>query len=144
MKQGQRGANLVEFAVVVPLLLLLLAGIVDLGRAFYGYIVISNATREAARYGTRLPNDTLAIRSKALTEITNSGAVPTVIRIESCQVPDPARVADLDGWAIQVSVQCAFDPLLPFIADFSVGSSVRMKIEGPSWGRAPAPPVSWT
>jgi len=46
-----RGANLVEMALVVPLLVLMLAGVLDLGRAYHTYIVMLNAAREGARYG---------------------------------------------------------------------------------------------
>ena len=54
MKRSERGANLVEFAIVLPLLVLILAGLADLGRAFYNYMVITNAAREGAR-GRRAP-----------------------------------------------------------------------------------------
>jgi len=40
---------LVEFALVLPLLLLMLVGIADLGRAFTTYIAITNAAREGCR-----------------------------------------------------------------------------------------------
>ena len=46
---------MVEFALVAPILLLLFAGAGDLGRAFYGYIAIENATKEGALYGARYP-----------------------------------------------------------------------------------------
>ena len=49
----ERGANLVEFALVLPLLVLMLAGIADLGQAFSAYIRVTNAAREAARIGVR-------------------------------------------------------------------------------------------
>jgi len=132
MKRNERGANLVEFAIVVLLLLLILAGIADLGRAFYGYNVITNAAREAARYGTRLPLDTTNIEAKALTEILNSGAVPAVLRVENCRV-ETGREADLQGEGIRVSVICDFDPIIPLISDFTMSNSAIMKIEGPSW-----------
>lgn len=44
------GQDLVEFALVLPLLLLFLFGALDLGRAFFSYIAITNAAREGARY----------------------------------------------------------------------------------------------
>ncbi len=47
-KQGQA---LVEFAIVLPLFLLLVLLIFDLGRAVYFYSAIHNAVREGARYG---------------------------------------------------------------------------------------------
>jgi Flp pilus assembly protein TadG len=45
----ERGAALVEFALVVPLLLVVIAGIVDFGFVFQRYEVITNAAREGAR-----------------------------------------------------------------------------------------------
>lgn len=50
----ERGANLVELALILPFLLLLIAAIADFGRAFNSYIVINNAAREGARYGGRV------------------------------------------------------------------------------------------
>src|SRR5205814_8923866 len=46
---GRQGQSLVEFALVMPLLALLFLGAVDLTRAFYTYIALQNASREAAR-----------------------------------------------------------------------------------------------
>ena len=54
---GERGVNLIEMALVLPLLLLLLAGVVDLGRAFYTYVSLTNAVREGARFASKLPYD---------------------------------------------------------------------------------------
>ena len=44
-----RGAEIVEFALVTPVLLVVLAGIVDMGFMFNSYEVITNAAREGAR-----------------------------------------------------------------------------------------------
>jgi len=44
------GQALVEFALVFPILLFIIVGIIDLGRAFHAYIAITNASREGARY----------------------------------------------------------------------------------------------
>jgi Flp pilus assembly protein TadG len=49
---GERGAALVEFALVAPLLLVVLAGIVDFGFLFQRYEVLTNAAREGARLGS--------------------------------------------------------------------------------------------
>jgi Flp pilus assembly protein TadG len=49
---SERGAALVELALVVPLLLVVIAGIVDFGFAFQRYEVITNAAREGARLGS--------------------------------------------------------------------------------------------
>jgi len=51
----QQAQSLVEFAMVVPILALLFLGAVDLTRAFYTYIGLQNATREAARVAIDFP-----------------------------------------------------------------------------------------
>lgn len=47
--KSEKGQSLVEFALVLPLLILLLFGIVDFGRIFHAYLTIDHAGREAAR-----------------------------------------------------------------------------------------------
>src|SRR5262249_56296548 len=48
-RSKQRGAELVEFAVVLPILLVVIAGLWDFGRAYRTYQAITNAAREGAR-----------------------------------------------------------------------------------------------
>ncbi|MCF6094190.1 pilus assembly protein [Microaerobacter geothermalis] len=48
----EKGQSLVEFALVLPVLLLLLLGIAEFGRIFYSYLVINQAARDAVRYGS--------------------------------------------------------------------------------------------
>ena len=47
---GQRGVALVEFALVVPLLALLLVGIIEIGRFAYFSIAVANAARAGVQY----------------------------------------------------------------------------------------------
>lgn len=46
----QNGQSLVEFALVLPLLLVLILGAMDIGRMFYTKMVLTNAAREGANY----------------------------------------------------------------------------------------------
>src|SRR5256886_17650610 len=48
-ERAHHGQSLVEFALILPLMALLFLGAVDLTRAFYYYIALENASREAAR-----------------------------------------------------------------------------------------------
>ena len=48
MEREERGAALVEFALALPLLLVVIAGIVDFGFTLQRYEVITNAAREGA------------------------------------------------------------------------------------------------
>jgi Flp pilus assembly protein TadG len=47
--RSERGAELLEFALVLPIMLLVLAGILDMGFLFKNYEVVTNAAREGAR-----------------------------------------------------------------------------------------------
>ena len=50
-----RGQSLVEFALVLPLMLLIVLGAVDLGRAYVMTITMQNAAKEGAFFGARNP-----------------------------------------------------------------------------------------
>ena len=49
---SDRGAELIEMAIVLPILLFIFAGIIDFGFMFQRYEVLTNAAREGARMGT--------------------------------------------------------------------------------------------
>lgn len=48
-----KGQALVEFALLAPLVVLIIVGVFDLGRAFLITLTLQNAAREGARYATR-------------------------------------------------------------------------------------------
>jgi hypothetical protein len=48
---NQKGASAVEFAIVLPLLVVFLFGIIEFSVLFFDKAVITNASREGARYG---------------------------------------------------------------------------------------------
>ena len=50
LHKRERGQALVEFALVLPVLLVLLCGIIDFGWLYYNQITLNNAAREGARY----------------------------------------------------------------------------------------------
>ena len=52
MRASDKGATLVEAAMIIPLLLLLIFGLIELGRFVSVQATVSNASREAARYAT--------------------------------------------------------------------------------------------
>jgi len=49
--KSEKGTAVVEFAIVLPLLVLILGGIIEFGLLFYNKQVITNASREGARAG---------------------------------------------------------------------------------------------
>lgn len=59
------GQELVEYAIVLPLLMLLLLGIMEFAIVIFSYDTIANAAREGARYGIIHPTDTAGIEAVA-------------------------------------------------------------------------------
>jgi Flp pilus assembly protein TadG len=74
--RSEEGAELVEFALVLPLLLLVMLGIAEFGFMFQRYEVLTNAAREGARIAV-LPGYTAAdVQARVSTYLT-AGRVPT-------------------------------------------------------------------
>ena len=59
------GQSLLEFAIILPILLLLVMGVFDLGGGIYYYSAIQNAAREGARYGAVNHCDAAGIKNQA-------------------------------------------------------------------------------
>jgi Flp pilus assembly protein TadG len=96
----ERGANLVEAALVIPLLLIILVGVVDMGRAYFSYITIINAAREGARYGVKPLTGTTNLPTQGQVEtmaeaeaqdLTNLGMTPDCVA-SSNTAPGTAKV----------------------------------------------------
>ena len=66
-RNDETGASAVEFAIVVPLLLILIFGIVEMSLLLYNKAVITNASREGARLGILIPSP----NRKTIGEIRN-------------------------------------------------------------------------
>jgi Flp pilus assembly protein TadG len=58
-RKKQLGQSIVEFALVLPMFMIVVLGIIDFGWALRCYIVTTNAAREGARYGVTGVNQTL-------------------------------------------------------------------------------------
>jgi Flp pilus assembly protein TadG len=61
-RRREEGSVSVEFAILVPLFLVLVFGIIDFGHAWYIREVVANASREGARYGVRFQTDNAGVR----------------------------------------------------------------------------------
>jgi Flp pilus assembly protein TadG len=54
-KQKERGQSMVELALIFVIIMILLAGTADLGRAFFTWLAMRDAAQEGASYGTICP-----------------------------------------------------------------------------------------
>jgi Flp pilus assembly protein TadG len=95
MRFKQRGATLVEFALVLPLLMLILDGMISFSMVMYDKVILTNAVREAARAGSLIRNPKLSstqiadvARSYCTTYLLSFGAAPAVSVVVT-QAADP-------------------------------------------------------
>lgn len=104
----ERGQSLVEFALSIFFLLLLVSGIVDLGRAFYTYMDLREAAQEGAAYGSVYPNynDLIAKRVRDSSSTIEDNSPNIVIAYD-----DPCAGND-----IEVTVRIPDFPItMPFL-----------------------------
>ncbi len=118
-----------EFALIVPVMLLLLVIAIDFGRLFFSYIQISNAAREGAAFGAHQPTDLVSITAKARQE-TNAQAQrgeSAIVVTASCADSAGTVLASCDlatggalgaGNTIRVNVNEPFTFLTPLVASY--------------------------
>jgi Flp pilus assembly protein TadG len=94
----ERGAEVVEFAVVLPLLLLVLMGIIDFGMLFQRYHVVTNAAREGARVAVLPGYSTADVQERVDQFLTAAGLTdPATTTV------DPPETLEVGGQCIVVS-----------------------------------------
>jgi Flp pilus assembly protein TadG len=114
-KTRARGQELIEYALLVPIFLLILAVITDLGRITYSYSTIINAAREGARYGIINPSDSAGI--EATVRNIAFGLEPADLTVVSDQ-------PDLD--TVRVTVTFQFDALTPLVGTLLGSNSITL------------------
>jgi Flp pilus assembly protein TadG len=121
------GQSLVEFALLLPILALLLVGVFELGRAFHVLITLNNAGREAARFGTLHRLDLAGMRAAAIQEANNSGILIAGGDV-ALTCPDAGTDAPCArDTTMLVTITHQYDPVLSFF--FPSGITIRGRVE---------------
>ena len=138
-----RGQSLVEFALAVPVIILLFMGIFDLGRAIFAYNTVSNAARDGARLAIVDQRTTAGVSNAAQAaadQATGLGLDPTdvnEVRVRYLS-PDlstacPTTWGEWVGCVAEVRVQYQYSPLTPVIGailgPITVGTTSELPIE---------------
>ncbi len=122
----QRGVAAVEFALMVFVLLLLTAGLAELGRAFWYYDALLKGTRDAARYLSTVPTAALAGAVAGTADIVVDAArasvVPGFVRANVSVVCAPTscgaavRPSDVMRVTVSASYALGIGSAVPFVA----------------------------
>jgi hypothetical protein len=128
----QKGVSAIEFAIVLPLLLLLVFGMVEFSVLLYDKAVITNASREGARAGIVFSDP--RIDDTVIEGVVNNYCGSHLISFDSGSVLDvnilpewPGRAGSSSGDDLRVQVSYHYDFLvLPaFMADLAGGIDLR-------------------
>ena len=104
----ERGQSLVEFVLLLPVLLIILAGVLDLGRMYYIWVALTDAAGEGAAYAAISPTDQDETKKRAQEASTGLVTIePSMIDIEAPTVAT--------GAPITVSVGYTFTLITPFM-----------------------------
>lgn len=139
----QAGAELVEFALVLPLLLLVVFGIVDFSLALFDKAVITNAAREGARAGVvfKDPLPTWAeLQTEASATVTNYCSAHLIsfgastISTTLTPLVDVSPAGPSSGDTVSVTVQYSYDyvmlsKFIPSLGSLNLSSTSRMRYE---------------
>jgi hypothetical protein len=128
----ERGQSLTEFALVLPVMLLLLLFGIDFGRVFLGWVELNNVVREAANYAAENPtawssiNPDHVAQTEYVALVRNDAArinctLPSTIPAPS--FPNGVDGANPIGSPVTVRITCSFGLITPIIGNI-LGSSI--------------------
>ena len=122
IRDRPRGQTLVEFALVVPLFVLIVVGLFNVGYGIYAYNTVANAARTAAR---------VAVVNQSAADVEAEARRQTVALNDDRVTVTQAGCADL-GCPYSVTVTYDFEPIAPLIGDLfdpTISSTAVMSVE---------------
>lgn len=123
----QKGQALVEFALVIPILLLIIMAIIEFGIMFNSYLVLTNASREGARLASVGGSDfEIEERIKLVAGTLNEDNLIVIIL--------PNEFNRARGEMVEISLKYNYQMITPIIANIlspfiDLNSSTYMRIE---------------
>ncbi|GAB3304595.1 hypothetical protein GCM10027451_10390 [Geodermatophilus aquaeductus] len=104
---GERGAAAVEFALVAPVLLMLLFGIVEFSKAFSAQSMLSAAAREGAR-AMVLTNNATTARTAAVNAASSLGVPSSAVTLTFSRGSSCAGATPTDTVTVRITYRQAF------------------------------------
>jgi Flp pilus assembly protein TadG len=112
MIRDDRGQSLVEIALALPILLMILIGLVDIGRVYHHASAVTNAAREAAALAARdgaAPTSVVAQRACVELGADPAGSCPASVRVQCTRSGSDCSTALAGG---DVTVRVIYDMAL--------------------------------
>jgi Flp pilus assembly protein TadG len=118
----ERGQAMVEFALVLPIFMLLIFAIVDFGMGFHAYITVTNSAREGARLGAVRGTQAEILKRVQDTSDTLDPSKMTVTVTNAGGAAGGSVVVDVD---YDYTLITPLDNILGLISGGSVGPTMK-------------------
>jgi hypothetical protein len=124
IERRQHGQSLTEMAIFITLLMLLLAGVIDLGRAYYSFLSLKDAAAEGAAYGSIEPGDLAGIDARVRGESPGGLIDWTGAGVNTTFIGPACR-----GGGVRVEVTISYEFLTPFIGAIAGTQTIPLKAD---------------
>jgi hypothetical protein len=123
--RSERGQSLTELAITLTILLTLMAGVLDIGRAYYTYLALRDAAAEGAAYGSFNPGDSGEIENRVRRE--SPPALGGMIDWNGATISSTVLGSPCRGGGIEVSARINYTLLTPFIGAIAGTQSLPLE-----------------
>ncbi len=126
--RGERGQAMVEFALVLPIFLLVVFAIVDFGMGFHAWITVSNASREGARIGVVGANAaTIELKVRdAASSLNHDADIDVTVTNAVDQGGDPGESVKVDV-DYEYSLITPLSSIMGIVSGGSIGPTIHFK-----------------
>ena len=125
--RSESGASAVEFALLLPVLMLILFGIVEFGLALHRQAILTNASREGARLG--IVQSVPAITAAAVDTAINNYLGPAGINPGSVTRTIVGVPGSVTGLPVIVTLTLPYTPITSFISPINLVARTEMRHE---------------
>lgn len=141
LPRDEQGSSLVELALIAPMLLLLLLGAVDFGRAYYLNVELAGAAHAAALYGSQYPTDITGMQTAAQDDAPDVPGLAIGATTYGCECANgtaysascgttPSCTGNNEVYRVNVTVTATYNsmfpwPGIPSSLSFSSSASAR-------------------
>jgi Flp pilus assembly protein TadG len=140
-RKSERGTELVEFALVLPFLLLCCLGVIEIGRAYYTYNILAKAVRDGARFASAdsiswtgtMPASTITNTQNVVVygNVTGSGTKKLPSLLTSQVTVTPSTITPSEHY-VNVTVTYPYSPVFGMIipSGLTLSPTVKMRFVG--------------
>jgi Flp pilus assembly protein TadG len=130
-RRNERGASAVEFALVLPIMLMLVLGIIDFGLMIHEKTMLANAAREGARNGAISRNEAV-IRQTVAGSLVGPAQTQATVTVTCVKANGTACAGSFDtqvepGGKVVVTVEDTYEWITPISRLVGLGTGVDLE-----------------